>query len=281
MSVIFSIGFATAACNFNVSLLNQDPYPAVPGDYVSLVFQINVLQDSSCSGLVFQLVPQYPISFDPNASSEVTFGAGAFQDNYKTNLIVPYKVRLDQNAIDGDNTIITRYSIPGSPSDSFFTSQFNLNVKDSRTIFEAFVKNFDSTTNKLTIQILNSGKSDVDALTIEIPEQTGVVVKGSNRNIIGSLDANEYTTVDFEVSPAEADITLNIYYTDKISVRRTTNTIVHFDPSYFENRKSDKKSSSSLIWIIVIIAVIVFLLIRRSRRIRHKKLHSSSLHSFK
>jgi hypothetical protein len=271
--VIFSASFVSAVCNLQVSLLNQDPYPAVPGDYVKLVFQVTGIDSPLCEEVYFQLVPQYPISFDPNVSSEVKVRGGAYVTNYKSDLVIPFKVRIDENAIDGDNQIKTLYySSKGSTAnDSYIIDRFELNVKNTKTIFEAFVKNFDFTKNTLSIQILNSGKSNIDALTVEIPEQEGVTVKGSNKNIIGSLDANEYTTVDFEVSPVESDINLNIYYTDSIGVRRTTNTTIHFDPNYFQNRKTERKSSSSVWVIIVLVFLFVWFLIKRAKRNKHKK----------
>ena len=37
-------GLVSASCVLDTTLLNQDPYPAVPGDYVNLVFQVTGLQ---------------------------------------------------------------------------------------------------------------------------------------------------------------------------------------------------------------------------------------------
>ena len=277
LSAIFLINIASAACTLQVSLLNQDPYPAVPGDYAKLVFQVQGIDNPLCEDVYFQLVQQYPISFDPNVSSEVKVRGGAYVSGYKSDLVVPFKVRVDENAIDGDNPIKTLYynSKDAASNDSYVINQFDINIKNTKTAFEAFVKNFDFTKNTLTIQILNSGKSNIEALTVEIPEQLGVTVKGSNKNIIGSLDANEYTTVDFEVSPVESDINLNIYYTDSIGVRRTSTTQIHFDPKYFQNRKIQKSSKGITWFILIVMIIIVWSLIRKARRKQHKKqLHS-------
>jgi len=270
---IFLISFASAACNLKASLLNQDPYPAVPGDYVKVVFQLEGTQNSDCGDVYFQLEPQYPISFDPGVASDTTIKSGTFLNDYKSSLVIPFKVRVDQNAIDGDNLIKVRYAGSSTPlnGDSYIVKMFNISVKNVKTDFEAYVKNFDFSTNMLTIQILNSGKSNVEALTIEIPEQKNVTVKGSNRNIAGSLDANEYTTSDFEILPVENDIVLNIYYTDSIGVRRETNSTIHFDPSYFQGRKSQQTSSSTWIWVVLVIVVIVIYLIYRRYKNNKKK----------
>lgn len=276
VSALFLITFASAICNLQVSLLNQDPYPAVPGDYVKLVFQVQGTENPDCGNFVFQLVPQYPLSFDPGASSIVALQGGNFVNNYQSSILIPYKVRVDENAVDGDNPVSINYYNADNPSNSSTINQFNLNVKDVRTTFEAYVNNFDSTTNTMTVQILNSGKSNIDALTVEIPSQNNVTVKGSNKNILGSLDANEYTTTDFEVSPAKENINLNIYYTDKIGVRRQTNTTVSFDPASFEGRKTSSSGSSTWIYIVIIIVLIIiyFVYRRYKKNKKRKQLHS-------
>lgn len=273
--IFIFINFANASCSINVSLLNQDPYPAVPGDYVKLVFQVQGTESSDCGDISFQLTPQYPLLFDPNSQSEVLIKAGTFVSNYNSYSLIPYKVRVDENAVDGDNPIEVRYSRSENNPNDFVTQQFELNIKEVRTTFETYVSNFNPSTNIMTLQILNSGKSNVDALTLEIPEQKSIMVKGSNRDILGSLDSNEYTTADFEVSPAEANISLKIYYTDQIGVRRTTNSTVTFDPSAFENRKSQQSSSSWMIYLVIIVVLIIaYILYRRYKNGQKKKLHN-------
>ena len=40
--ILFSIsGVFAGVCDLDVSLINQDPYPAIQGDYVKLVFQVD------------------------------------------------------------------------------------------------------------------------------------------------------------------------------------------------------------------------------------------------
>lgn len=273
---VFMLALANAEqCTLGVTLLNQDPYPAVPGDYVKLVFQVTGAENPSCGVIKFNLPDQYPLSFDSNVSTEVKYDSGTFVKDYSGSLLIPYKVRIDKNAIEGDNTIKFIYSLNSETQNSYqVETQFNINIKELGTKFEAYVKNFDFNTNMLTIQILNSGKSNIDALTIEIPEQN-VTVKGSNRNIVGALDANEYTTTDFEVTPKETDIKLNLYYTDKIGVRRSTETTIHFDPVNFQGRKAQQQSSSTWIYILVVVVlVVIYIFYRKYKKNQKKKLHS-------
>ena len=53
-------------CNPAVSLINQDPYPAVPGEYVKLLFQISGVSNPECASTSVELKPSYPFSLDCN-----------------------------------------------------------------------------------------------------------------------------------------------------------------------------------------------------------------------
>lgn len=256
-------------------MINQDPYPAVPGDYVKIVFQLKGVENSECGDVSFSLLEKYPISFDPGAESAIKISAGTFTKDYQSFLMVPYKVRVDENALDGDNPIEVSFS-SSIGKGSYRTKQFDLNIEDVKADFEIFVKNYDYLTNILTLEILNIADSDIEALILEIPKQEGIIIKGASKNILGDLDSNEYTTADFEAIPQEGDIQTVIYYTDKTGTRRTLEKIVSFDPSYFQERKADEKTTSKWIYILstalVLFAVYYVYKIRKKKKEHHKKI---------
>jgi hypothetical protein len=265
-AVLFLFGNSVSAiCNLEISMLNQDPYPAIPGDYVKVVFQIAGIENPECGEVTFGIKEEYPISLDPNVTNPVVINSGTFQRNYGSFYLAPYKLRLDENALDGENPIEVYYS--KALSDTTVIKEFNLTVEDIRADFEIHVKDYDFTTRKLTFEILNIEKSDVQALTIEIPPQENVEVKGANRLVVGDLDSNEYTTADFEVIlPKEkVDMTVNIIYTDSINVRREMQKVVGFDSSYFIDRIKDKKSQPYWFYILIL-AVIGFFVWRRIKK---------------
>ena len=267
--LVFSIySFATinaSPCTLDVSLLNQDPYPAIPGDYVEVVFQIDGLANPECGTVYFELLEKYPISFDPNTNPVVTINSGTYKKDYSSFLMAPYTVRVDEEALDGDNPIEVQYKYGNN--EAYETQQFNLDVEDTRANFEVYVKSYDPSTNDLTLEILNTAKVDVEALTIEIPEQENIQIVGANTNIVGNLDSNEYTTADFTAKPKQGNITLNILYTDKINVRRTIEKTITFDPQYFKTETKSTPAYIYLIWIIVIVAIIYFFYRRHKKKV--------------
>jgi hypothetical protein len=148
-----------------------------------------------------------------------------------------------------------------------------LNVEDTRADFEIHIEKYSSDTKVLTLEILNIGKSDIQALTLEIPKQANIEVKNSNINIVGDLDSNEYTTADFEATPQKGDINVKITYTDSINTRRTIEKTVYFDPEYFQGRVEDQKQGGAGTYIILVIIVLFvgFLIYRRIKKKRAKK----------
>ncbi len=276
--VLASVVFVSAqqsACNLNVILLNQDPYPAVPGDYVEVVFQAKGIENPSCGEINFELVEKFPFSLDPGVSKSYTAQGGLYVKDFKNFLVAPFKVRVDEQALDGNNPIRVRYSFskaPGSPSSE---KEFNISVEDLYTDFEVSIKNYDKSTNNLVFEILNVGEHDVEALTVEILKQDIIEVKGSSRNIVGSLDSNEDTTFSFEAKPSDGEIVLNIIYTDEINVRRSVEKSVVFDSNYFEGRAADDNDGSNTKWIVIIVLLLAGLWWWRRRKAKmqgnHKK----------
>lgn len=271
MSVFSLTVLSAEACDLQISMINQDPYPAIPGDYVKIVFQVDGIANPECGDVELELLEKYPITFDPEEEPRIKFTSGIYRKDYSSFLTAPYKVRVDGNALDGDNLIEVQYQ-QGS-SQGYITQQFSLNIDDTRSDFEIYVKNYDYNTNIITFEVLNIGESDVEALTMEIPQQENIEVKGANRNVIGDLDSNEYTTADFEAVPKNGEIRVDLIYTDTINVRRTLEKSISFESSYFQNRKVDEKSTPIQIYIIIGVVVIglVYYFYKKNKKKKEKE----------
>jgi hypothetical protein len=272
--VIPLLASVTLACNLDAELINQDPYPALSGDYVEVLFQINGIGSDCEDGAIAELILEYPFSLDGKDSSRILKSstyAGYGHSSY-WNLL--YKIRIDPNTIEDDYEVELRYSDGNSLyGGSYIFEKFNITVEDGRTDFEIYVDDYKISDRNLVLEILNVGNQDIEALTVEIPKQDNIVVKGSNRNIVGDLDSNEYTTADFEAIPSEGDITINLIYTDSTNERRSIQKTVYYDPTYFvdslDNTAPDKTATYVVAGIIII--AIVYFFFRRHKKKKHKK----------
>jgi hypothetical protein len=261
---------ALGGCYINATLVNQDPYPATPGDYVDVVFQLDGVEDPDCKGASFRVIPEYPFFLDIGDDGIRVLPSSTFIYNQKTAWMIPYRLRIDEDALDGFNEVKVGYSPGYFPETSFYEGNFDINIEDVIVDFEVSIKDYDSLTNELTLEILNTGENDVEALTIEIPEQDNIVVKKTSRNIVGSLDSNEDTTFDFIAIPQEGEIQLQILYTDEINVRRSLTKTTYFDPAYFPIEKG-RLSSLTISLIVTIVLLISLIVIWRKYKKKKRK----------
>jgi hypothetical protein len=256
--LLSSLGMVAAetACDLDVTLLNQDPYPAVPGDYVKLVFQVEGLDSPTCEDITFNLLADYPIEFNPGETGLRTFKKIDYIKDYESNLLIPYEVRINSDALDGANPVEVRVQSKGNAP---LTKTFDIEVDDVRADFEIYVKDYDYKTNEMTLEILNIEASDVEALSVEIPKQESIDVKGASRIVVGDLDSNEYTSADFEATLLDGEFDVILVYSDAINTRRIVEKKISFDSSYFTNRKADEKVTGTgtyVFWAVIAIVLI-------------------------
>jgi hypothetical protein len=275
LMLLASFSLVSATCSLDVTLVNQDPYPAMPGEYTKVIFQVTGLQSPDCGTVKFWVNEDFPFSLDPESQREFTMISGTYVKDYSTFFLAPYKLRVSEDAIEGDNDLEISYSFQEGNQERIYKEKFAINVEDSRSDFEVHVKDYDPITKKVTFEILNIGESNVDALTVEIPKQDNVNLRGSNRVIVGTLDANEEDSFLFDGELKEGTINLIVSYTDQIAKRRVLEKTVNFDPSYFSYKiVKDSSVSPVLIFVIGFLIPVVFMWIRgkiRKNKERRKR----------
>ena len=92
----------------SVSLASQDPDPVEPGKIVELSFKLDN-KGTLTDDVVFEILPEYPFSLLPGEVSAKNIGALGTSQNSDRTVFVKYKVKVDQNAVDGNYKIKVRY----------------------------------------------------------------------------------------------------------------------------------------------------------------------------
>jgi hypothetical protein len=265
--MIVCVSFSSAECSLAVSLVSQDPYPAVPGDYVDIVFQVSGVENPDCGDVSFELLDSYPLKFDPGFNPNRTLKAGTFSRGYTSAWIVPYKVRLDSDALDGESEVEVIYSTKGSRFTGY-AEKFNITIEDTRANFQIFVKSYDYTSRKLSIEVLNNAQNDVYALVLSVPPQDTIKIFGANQKIVGDLDSNDYTSTDFEAMPTAGEIEVKIEYSDVAGERRAINKKILFEPGYFEHTKPNNSTKIRNYAIaVIVVALAVWWFFRRKKKL--------------
>lgn len=228
---------ATTTCNLQISLINQDPNPAIPGDYVDVLFQVSGVDNSDCQGAMFELIPSYPFSLDEPGLR--TLNGNTWVANYKTEWNIPYKLRVDKAALDGDTDLEVHYA-PGYYNPGYsLTKYFNITIKDSRTNFDAVIQEISGA--DISIALANTGKYAANSVVVRIPEQESFKAVGTNGQMVGNLESGDYTIVSFSLSQTssrnfqnmtnysrtgssyQTNLKFDIYYTDNLGERRIVN----------------------------------------------------------
>ena len=96
---IFLISLISAACVLSVSLVNQDPHPAVQGETVDLLFQLSGVNDPSCEGASFRLDPGYSFTLSAEDFGVKRLQGSTFSQGSKTDWVIPYTLQVREDAL--------------------------------------------------------------------------------------------------------------------------------------------------------------------------------------
>ena len=272
-----SADYYTNPCKVNISLINQDPYPAVPDNYVDVVFQVSGVESSQCAGLKVNLVPSYPFSTE-GVDTTKTLPAQTFSTSYNTGWMIQYKLRVDKDALDGNSNLELRYGFPNWNQDQYVSQEFGINIKDSRTAFDAVIQEVSG--SDVSIAIANTGKYTANSVIVRIPEQNSYQSTGTDGQMVGNLASGDYTLVSFTVSKKNTQtnqrnfeptnqtnsnkLSFDIYYTDNIGERRIVNMALpvnmgNSSAGFARNSSSTSSTSSSTsyYWYILLAILII------------------------
>lgn len=301
---ITSVSALSSDCNLQVNLINQDPVQAIPGSYVNIVFQVSGVQNTNCEGMKFEVLPSYPFSIDGNTLR--TLDGSTWTANSNT-WNIPYSVRVDKDALDGDTPISVKYNSGNSNlSENSVYQTFNITVKDSRTNFDAVIQQVSG--SDVSIAIANTGKYTANSMIVKIPEQDNFKTIDTDGQMVGNLASGDYSVVSFSLAPQrspgngmasgnnmnnsfrqnqKADLKFDIYYTDSLGERRVVNmelpvslksnftAVAGGNTNYgggFRQRNSASSFSGWYLFAIGLVVVIILFLIyhKYHRQIKNK-----------
>ena len=202
----------------DITLINQDPATAQPGEYVDLKFKISNRGLEAAEDTSIELVESYPFSLDPNVSASRELGnlrgAAVGDDAY----IVEYRVRVDENAVESENEISLKYTT--GDEDFSVTRDFDISVDDVGTDFELSAGKVSA--SSIPVNLDNIGDKPAESVHVVLPDQSGIVKEGLETKVVGPLDSGENKVVDFAVSNISLgdSYRFEIHYTDGNGVRR-------------------------------------------------------------
>ncbi len=246
-----------------VSSLKYEPYPVNPGEYFDVWIKVNI--GTSVKYAKFELLSEFPFSLDDSSQALIEY------ENFAGDVILHYKVRVDKNAVEAENPLRLKIST-SKLSDSGAFYPMNINVANAQTYFDLVVQ--DSTTSDVSLAIANIGKNTANSMIVRIPQQDSFRVTGTNGQMVGNLDAGDYSLVSFslvQVGRSTAPLIVQIDYTDSIGERRSVLKEISFNsqslgsanvsatgmPANFTRNFPGKKKAATWPYIIAGILILI------------------------
>jgi len=238
MTMLFAVRATVPGMTYpdlRLSLMSQDPDPADPGGYVDLRWKVVNNGTQALPDAVFQLVPKYPFSLDPNEVA-VKDSAGIWGLQRGANgLVLHYKVKVDKDAVEGMNEIGLNYNTC-EPKECWINETYFVDVENPQSEFDMVVQ--DMSGQEVSVAIANTGKNPANSVIVKFPDQDNFRTAGTSGQMVGNLAAGDYTLVSFTLQQKQritgvTNLTFQIDYTDNIGKRRSLIKNVPFDIGSF------------------------------------------------
>jgi hypothetical protein len=228
MMMLSSVAYAdlSGVSGVSVSLVNQDPHPAIAGEIVDIYLGIENIGGESSNDLIVELEPEYPFSLVPDESAVQNIGTiKSYQkDNYMR--IITYKIKVDSDASAGSYDMTVKYYEQG---DSLVTeTSITIDVKNKEM---AEIIHIDKTNlvpgkqTSLKFTINNVGNAPLNDMTFNWVNEDKVIlpVGSDNTKYIKSIDIGESVELDYQVIadsnayPGLYELKLYLSYDDPIT----------------------------------------------------------------
>lgn len=215
----------------SVSLVNQDPDPAISGDILEVRLGIQNLGGVAVDNLIVEIVPEYPFEVLPGEPAFQKVGSVmAYQSGYSMK-IIKYRLKVNRDTPAGTYDLKIKYYEEGSTQASEKSLPIDVQSKESAEVIY-----IDKTTlvpgkqTGLKFTVNNVGGSPLKDLTFKwINEDKIILPVGSdNTKYIKYIDIGESADLEYQViadSNADAGLyELNLYlaYEDPVTKEEKT-----------------------------------------------------------
>ena len=246
-----SLAAISSSADIDVSLINQNPDPAEPGKYVELNWKVENIGSSNAENVIFEILPKFPFALDPGESAAKKIGSIWGRQIGDNGVTVSYRLKVDENAVEGQNEIEIRYSLdngiswqkPGKFYIKIRTHDAILNVKKvsyapdpmppgKKTVLNIELENMaDSLLKdiKISLNLIAVLQTATSITYNELPFST---FGTTNQQVIKNIGAGKTKTVEFTLIPdpdAASDvykIPITIEYSDELGTNYSKSEVI-------------------------------------------------------
>lgn len=268
----------------DITVDNYYPTPVQAGEYFTIWIRVMNNEDNLVENPAIRFKDSYPFSIDPTEQREITIN----KLEAKSAVTKRFKVRVDELAKEGDNSIAFEYK--DCAGCLWKEKTMPITVVESQTSFDVVLQ--EITTEGVFIAIANIGKNPANAITVSIPEQENFKTDLTSAAIVGNLESGDYTITSFKISPIQRgttgkqELSVQIDYTDPFGTRRTAIKQVSINPttlsgisttgttsggSFTRGSTSTTSGIMTNTWFWVSVALAILLIIWPVRKLFGKK----------
>lgn len=221
----------------NVTMINHEPDPAEAGRYVTVRFKIENTGGETAQDITAELLPKYPFSLDPGVSAVKYIGSVRSRQVGDTGVITDYRLKVDENALEGNNEIELRYRVR---NDAWVKLEpFYINIRPHDIILSIASINTQNMivpgkVSKVDINLKNLALTFIKEIKVKL-NLDGVplaTIGSTNRKIIKEMAADTNATVSFNLmAEPDADsklykVPIEIEFYDRLGTRYSKNETV-------------------------------------------------------
>jgi len=214
LSTLAFAGVVTDGNWVTTSLLSQDPVKVEPGNYVEVRFNIENYGGNALEDFEVEILPKFPFSLDSGERALRKYGTLSTGINSDQSLTVKWKLRVSDDAIEGDNDIKLRYRFKGN--EWVYSQDFQISVDTQETILN--IKKITTEPSspmpgepfELKILVSNEAESALRNLKFKLNSSTFVTLGSTDEQYVKVLDSGEELELMFNLI-SEGDASEVVY----------------------------------------------------------------------
>lgn len=249
---------STDAPNIRISQVSQTPDPVDAGDYVELRFRVDNF-GAPASDYEYEIDYGYPFSLDPGSPRRVSLGTiDSYTGASDGGAVLYWKLRVDENAVPGGNTVKIRYYPVSGADSTFVTREFPVRIGAEEgllVVSDATIDPADAVPGRrvaVSLDLENLGSAAVRnvRVTSDVEDTSFAPYGSANGRLIRLIGAGQTSTVEFDffVSPNAAlgveKLPFTITYADSVgdaySLEAVVGVPIDEAPSYILNLESSQ-----------------------------------------
>lgn len=197
--------------------MSQTPDPEEPGEIVTVKFKVENEGEETNTDAIVKLMPQYPFSLYGD-TAEKNIGKLRAASKGSDAVIVEYKLKVDQEAIEGDTELELKVSL-GDAALSYINNEFKVDIETQDAVLDITSIMFDPEQIKpgeitdATIVIKNLADSTLKNIKFKLNLSSSIPFapyKSTSEKIIPILDSQYQKTITFSLI-ADPKATAGLY----------------------------------------------------------------------